>query len=278
MKYQENLQKYLDNAKNLSLINHHEFVTCEHVLFALLKLSTDFKDIFEEFSDGDLELLETELKNYISQNNQVIKQEIEPTISVVLDEILLSSKNKNNEIKIIDFLEKLIQDSRSYSSYLLKKHNINLNKIQELQNHENIQNLNNHTSDLTLLAQNGKIDPLIGRKFELERMMQILSRRKKNNPILVGEAGVGKTAIVEGLALAIAEKKVPKNLQNAKIFSLDMASILAGTKYRGDFEKRIKEILSELEKIPNAILFIDEIHTIVGAGSTGESHTDFPIF
>ncbi|TEY12624.1 ATP-dependent Clp protease ATP-binding subunit ClpA, partial [Campylobacter sp. CH185] len=86
-------------------------------------------------------------------------------------------------------------------------------------------------------AQNGKIDPLIGRKFELERMMQILSRRKKNNPILVGEAGVGKTAIVEGLALAIAEKKVPKNLQNAKIFSLDMASILAGTKYRGDFEK-----------------------------------------
>ncbi len=147
MKYQENLQKYLDNAKNLSLINHHEFVTCEHVLFALLKLSTDFKDIFEEFSDGDLELLETELKNYISQNNQVIKQEIEPTISVVLDEILLSSKNKNNEIKIIDFLEKLIQDSRSYSSYLLKKHNINLNKIQELQNHENIQNLNNHTSD-----------------------------------------------------------------------------------------------------------------------------------
>ncbi|WP_265611567.1 AAA family ATPase, partial [Campylobacter jejuni] len=263
MKYQENLQKYLDNAKNLSLINHHEFVTCEHVLFALLKLSTDFKDIFEEFSDGDLELLETELKNYISQNNQVIKQEIEPTISVVLDEILLSSKNKNNEIKIIDFLEKLIQDSRSYSSYLLKKHNINLNKIQELQNHENIQNLNNHTSDLTLLAQNGKIDPLIGRKFELERMMQILSRRKKNNPILVGEAGVGKTAIVEGLALAIAEKKVPKNLQNAKIFSLDMASILAGTKYRGDFEKRIKEILNELEKIPNAILFIDEIHTIV---------------
>ncbi|EFP1317681.1 TPA: Clp protease N-terminal domain-containing protein, partial [Campylobacter jejuni] len=90
MKYQENLQKYLDNAKNLSLINHHEFVTCEHVLFALLKLSIDFKDIFEEFSDGDLELLETELKNYISQNNQVIKQEIEPTISVVLDEILLS--------------------------------------------------------------------------------------------------------------------------------------------------------------------------------------------
>ncbi|EDB1191553.1 AAA domain-containing protein, partial [Campylobacter coli] len=126
-----------------------------------------------------------------------------------------------------------------------------------------------------LLAQKGKIDPLIGRKFELERIIQILSRRKKNNPILIGEAGVGKTAIVEGLALAIAEKKVPKNLQNAKIFSLDIAGLLSGTKYRGDFEKRIKEVLEGLQKLPNAILFIDEIHTIVGAGATGESHTDF---
>ncbi|HHW4073695.1 TPA: AAA family ATPase, partial [Campylobacter coli] len=110
---------------------------------------------------------------------------------------------------------------------------------------------------------------------ELERIIQILSRRKKNNPILIGEAGVGKTAIVEGLALAIAEKKVPKNLQNAKIFSLDIAGLLSGTKYRGDFEKRIKEVLEGLQKLPNAILFIDEIHTIVGAGATGESHTDF---
>ncbi|EAL8951606.1 AAA family ATPase, partial [Campylobacter coli] len=132
-----------------------------------------------------------------------------------------------------------------------------------------------YASDLTLLAQKGKIDPLIGRKFELERIIQILSRRKKNNPILIGEAGVGKTAIVEGLALAIAEKKVPKNLQNAKIFSLDIAGLLSGTKYRGDFEKRIKEVLEGLQKLPNAILFIDEIHTIVGAGATGESHTDF---
>ncbi|MFQ6341496.1 AAA family ATPase [Campylobacter sp. VTCC 70190] len=275
MKYQETLQKYLDNAKHLSLINHHEFITCEHVLFALLKLSIDFKDIFEEFSDGDFELLEDELKNYISQNNQALKQEIEPLMSVVLDEILSSCKNNKGEIKIIDFIEELIQDTRAYSSYLLKKHHIKLEKIKELKNSQNIQNLNTHTSDLTLLAQNGKIDPLIGRKFELERMMQILCRRKKNNPILVGEAGVGKTAIVEGLALAIAEKKVPKNLQNARIFSLDMASILSGTKYRGDFEKRIKEILNELEQIPNAILFIDEIHTIVGAGSTSESNADF---
>ncbi|EGT0737123.1 AAA domain-containing protein [Campylobacter coli] len=271
MKYQENLQKYLDNAKHLSTINRHEFTTCEHVLFAILKLSSDFKSIFEELADAEFELLESELKNYIAEKNQSLDQEIEPVNSIVLDEIL----NHKNEIKIIDFLEKLIQDDRTYSSFLLQKHGMNLEKIQDFKQNSEIENLNSYASDLTLLARKGKIDPLIGRKFELERIIQILSRRKKNNPILIGEAGVGKTAIVEGLALAIAEKKVPKNLQNAKIFSLDIAGLLSGTKYRGDFEKRIKEVLEGLQKLPNAILFIDEIHTIVGAGATGESHTDF---
>ncbi|EIT4358713.1 AAA family ATPase [Campylobacter coli] len=271
MKYQENLQKYLDNAKHLSTINRHEFTTCEHVLFAILKLSSDFKSIFEELADAEFELLESELKNYIAEKNQSLDQEIEPVNSIVLDEIL----NHKNEIKIIDFLEKLIQDDRTYSSFLLQKHGMNLEKIQDFKQNSEIENLNSYASDLTLLAQKGKIDPLIGRKFELERIIQILSRRKKNNPILIGEAGVGKTAIVEGLALAIAEKKVPKNLQNAKIFSLDIAGLVSGTKYRGDFEKRIKEVLEGLQKLPNAILFIDEIHTIVGAGATGESHTDF---
>ncbi|ECO2957991.1 AAA domain-containing protein [Campylobacter coli] len=271
MKYQENLQKYLDNAKHLSTINRHEFTTCEHVLFAILKLSSDFKSIFEELADAEFELLESELKNYIAEKNQSLDQEIEPVNSIVLDEIL----NHKNEIKIIDFLEKLIQDDRTYSSFLLQKHGMNLEKIQDFKQNSEIENLNSYASDLTLLAQKGKIDPLIGRKFELERIIQILSRRKKNNPILIGEAGVGKTAIVEGVALAIAEKKVPKNLQNAKIFSLDIAGLLSGTKYRGDFEKRIKEVLEGLQKLPNAILFIDEIHTIVGAGATGESHTDF---
>lgn len=271
MKYQENLQKYLDNAKHLSTINRHEFITCEHVLFAILKLSSDFKSIFEELADAEFELLESELKNYIAEKNQSLDQEIEPVNSIVLDEIL----HHKNEIKIIDFLEKLIQDDRAYSSFLLQKHGMNLEKIQDFKQNSEMENLNSYASDLTILAQKGKIDPLIGRKFELERIVQILSRRKKNNPILIGEAGVGKTAIVEGLALAIAEKKVPKNLQNAKIFSLDIAGLLSGTKYRGDFEKRIKEVLEGLQKLPNAILFIDEIHTIVGAGATGESHTDF---
>ncbi|MBN2721272.1 MAG: AAA family ATPase, partial [Campylobacterales bacterium] len=128
--------------------------------------------------------------------------------------------------------------------------------------------------DLTTLAKSGKIDPVIGRSGEIERVMQTLCRRKKNNPILVGEAGVGKTAIVEGLALKIVNNEVPKVLQNAQIFALDMGALVAGTKYRGDFEKRLKGILKEIEGINDAILFIDEIHMIVGAGATSGGSMD----
>ena len=277
MKYQEELKRFLDNARHLTLINRHEFITCEHLLFALLKLSGDFKLIFEELADGEFELLENELKNHIAQKNQILNKDIEPINSLVLDEILQSIQQENpkENMKTIDFLDKLLKDERSYSSYLLQKHELSWEKIDECKHINTAQNLSAYASDLTLLATKGKIDPLVGRTFELERMMQILSRRKKNNPILVGEAGVGKTAIVEGLALAVSQKKVPKTLQNAKIYSLDMAAMLSGTKYRGEFEKRIKELLNELSKLPNAILFIDEIHTIVGAGAAGESHTDF---
>lgn len=277
MKYQEELRKYLDNARHLSLTSRHEFITCEHLLFTLLKLSGDFKAIFSELGDGDFELLEDELRNYISQKNESLKREIEPINSVVLDEILdaIRRENPSKNARIIDFLDKILQDERSYSNYLLQKHELNSQKLKEVKELDNLEHLSLYTSELTLLASEGRIDPLVGRSFELERMMQILARRKKNNPILIGEAGVGKTAIVEGLALAIFEKRVPKQLLNAKIYSLDLTGLLSGTKYRGDFEKRIKEVLSELCLIPNAILFIDEIHTIVGAGAAGESHTDF---
>lgn len=276
MKYQEDLKKYLDNAKHLSTINKHEFVTCEHLLFALLKLSNDFKAIFKELGDGEFELLENELKNHIAQKNQILNQNIEPINSVVLDDILdkIKKEKQFEQIKIIDFLEQVLQDERTFSNYLLQKHELNLEKIEQVKNLNDQENLRLFASDLIELARKGKIDPMIGRNFELERMIQILSRRKKNNPVLVGEAGVGKTAIVEGLALAIFEKKVPKNLQNAKIYSLNITNILSGTKYRGDFEKRVKDIVEELSKIPNAILFIDEIHTIVGAGATNESYND----
>ena len=120
----------------------------------------------------------------------------------------------------------------------------------------------------------GEIDPLIGREHEIERISQILIRRRKNNPLLVGEAGVGKTAIIEGLAKLIHEKKAPKPITNSTVYSLDMGSLVAGTKYRGDFEKRLKSLISELKKQKSAILFIDEIHTIIGAGSASGSVMD----
>jgi len=124
------------------------------------------------------------------------------------------------------------------------------------------------------LASNGKIDPVIGRESEIDRVMQTLCRRKKNNPLLVGEPGVGKTAIAEGLALKISKGDVPNVLKQSKIFALDLGSMISGTKYRGDFEKRLKGILSELEEINNSILFIDEIHTLVGAGATSGGSMD----
>jgi len=122
-------------------------------------------------------------------------------------------------------------------------------------------------NDMTRAAEDGRLDPVVGRENEIERLAQILSRRKKNNPVLIGEPGVGKSAIVEGLALRIVQRKVPRILFNKRVVSLDMASVVAGTKYRGQFEERIKAILNELAKSPDVILFIDELHTIVGAGN-----------
>ncbi|MCR2117091.1 AAA family ATPase [Campylobacter upsaliensis] len=261
----EKINEFLDNAKHLSFINHHEFVTCEHLLFVLLKLSHDFKDLFKKCGDGDFLLLERELKNHLASKNENLGTEVKPEFSVVLEELLA----KNSQVDVMEFIEELLKDGRSFSAYLLKKHGLKVDDPKS-------QNpLLNYTINLNALASEGKIDPLIGRDFELERMMQILLRRKKNNPILIGEAGVGKTAIVEGLALRISQGLVPDKLKNAKIFSLDLTGLLSGTKYRGDFERRIKEIIEGLMQIEGAILFIDEIHTIVGAGATGEGHTDF---
>ncbi|EJP4817901.1 AAA family ATPase [Campylobacter upsaliensis] len=261
----EKINEFLDNAKHLSFINHHEFVTCEHLLFILLKLSHDFKDLFKKCGDGDFLLLERELKNHLASKNENLGTEVKPEFSVVLEELLA----KNSQVDVMEFIEELLKDGRSFSAYLLKKHGLKVDDPKS-------QNpLLNYTINLNTLADKGKIDPLIGREFELERMMQILLRRKKNNPILIGEAGVGKTTIVEGLALRISQGLVPDKLKNAKIFSLDLTGLLSGTKYRGDFERRIKEIIEGLMQIEGAILFIDEIHTIVGAGATGEGHTDF---
>ncbi len=131
--------------------------------------------------------------------------------------------------------------------------------------------MDNFGRDLTRLAEDNKLDPIVGREKEIERVAQILSRRKKNNPILIGEPGVGKTAIAEGLALRIIQKKVSRVLFGKRVVTLDLASLVAGTKYRGQFEERMKAVMNELEKSPDVILFIDELHTIVGAGGASGS-------
>jgi ATP-dependent Clp protease ATP-binding subunit ClpC len=131
--------------------------------------------------------------------------------------------------------------------------------------------LDNFGRDLTKMAELGKLDPIVGREKEIERVSQILSRRKKNNPILIGEPGVGKSAIAEGLALRIVQRKVSRVLFNKRVISLDLASLVAGTKYRGQFEERMKAVMNEIEKSPDIILFIDEIHTIIGAGGASGS-------
>ena len=131
--------------------------------------------------------------------------------------------------------------------------------------------LDKYGKDMTKDADNGKLDPVVGREREIERLAQILSRRKKNNPVLIGEPGVGKSAIVEGLALAITKRKVSRTLFDKRVISLDMASLVAGTKYRGQFEERIKAVIDELSSNPDVILFIDEIHNIVGAGNANGS-------
>ncbi len=134
--------------------------------------------------------------------------------------------------------------------------------------------LESFTEELVKLASEGKIDPIIGRSAEIERTIQVLCRRKKNNPLYVGEPGVGKTALAEGLALKISQGEVPDVLKDAKVFALDMGAVLAGTRYRGDFEQRFKAIITELKKHENSILFIDEIHTIVGAGAVSGGSMD----
>ena len=145
------------------------------------------------------------------------------------------------------------------------------NKSKEPSSDSNTPVLDNFSKDLIKLAEQGKIDPVVGREREINRIAQILSRRKKNNPIVIGEPGCGKTAIVEGLAIKIFNGDCPRNLMDKRIVSLDMASIVAGTKYRGQFEERMKVILDELINNPNIIVFIDEIHTIVGAGNSSGS-------
>ena len=258
-----------------------EYITLEHVFYQLLNSPEGAKIIFA--CGGDVQKMKELAKDYIRSTTTKLPDGIndEPFESVALSRLIermlkhIQSSGQNSA-DIGDLLVAIYDEVNSFAYILLNEYHISRVDILEVISHsdeteapkENESYLQKYSINLLQKAKEGKIDPVIGRDDEIERVTQILCRRKKNNPILVGEAGVGKTAIAEGLALKIASREVPLIIQNSELFALDLGAMLAGTKYRGDFEKRLKGIMDELKSIPNAILFIDEIHTLIGAGST----------
>jgi len=288
---EKKLEECLNNAFKFAHENNHEFVTTEHLLLSILTNQDALNVLLA--CEVNVDILEAELKEFISKNCPEKKDdaiEIQPTLSfqrVIQRAVFHVQSSGTGEVTGANILVALFSEKESHSVYLLKKQGMNrLDAVSYMSHGEGVSDdetfeqtteevsttetgyLGKFASNLNKEAEANKIDPLVGRDNEIERISQILARRSKNNPILVGESGVGKTALIEGLAKNIVEKSATPSLQESTIYSLDMGSLLAGTKYRGDFEKRLKGILKELEDIPNAILFIDEIHTIIGAGAT----------
>jgi len=284
------LQHIFAQAVGYAKINKHEYLTVEHIFLMLIN-DLRIEELFVDLGLDPQKLFE-ELKKYIEETTPKLPENVkdEPIETLVLSstiEYMVAHVQGSGKTKasVEDMFVSILKDEKTYATYLLKKYGVQrvdiLEEISHKDNEEksedNSQNdkiLEQNSSELVNIAKKGQIDPVIGRDKELSRVIEILGRRKKNNPILVGEPGVGKTAIAEGLALKIANGNIPPFLEKSKVFSLDMGSLVSGTKYRGDFEKKLKSLLKEISKIPNAILFIDEIHTIVGAGSVGGSAMD----
>ena len=262
----------------------HEYLTIEHVFYLLLSSPEGAGIIMA--CGGNVNEMKEELAAYIKTNMEALPENInlDPHESVALSRLIdnmiqhIQSAQKPNA-DVGDLLAALYDEKNTFSYMLLNEYQISRLDILELISHtdtKEIQSekesyLEKYSINLLQKAQEGKIDPVIGRDEEIKRVIQVLCRRKKNNPILVGEPGVGKTAIAEGLALRIVADEVPKILHDSELFALDLGALLAGTKYRGDFEKRLKGVMDELKSHPKAILFIDEIHTLIGAGSTSGS-------
>ena len=273
----------------------HEFVTVEHLLLALLN-NSDAVEVLKNCG-GSIENLSADLKTFINQTTpkkgQQDTTELQPTLGFqrVLQRAVFHVQSTGvNSVSGANVLVAIFSEKESQSVYLLEQQGITRLEVVAYMSHgylgsneaagdvevevdiksdnKSASVLEQFTLNLNRQAQEGLIDPLIGRSMEVERVVQILVRRTKNNPLLVGDSGVGKTAIAEGIAKLIIDNKIPEVIRSSTIYSLDMGALLAGTKYRGDFEKRLKSVLSELEKLDNAILFIDEIHTIIGAGAT----------
>jgi ATP-dependent Clp protease ATP-binding subunit ClpA len=277
----------------------HEFMTVEHLLLAIVD-TPKVREVLKSCG-ADTAKLKTELKQFIDQTTPRLPagedRDVQPTLGfqrVLQRAVFHVQSSGKKEVTVANVLVAIFSEKQSHAAYLLSMQDVSrldvvnfiahgLSKAGGEERGERDEGgaspdaeregegggsaLEKYATNLNDSARKGKIDPLIGRKLEVERTIEILCRRRKNNPLYVGEAGVGKTAIAEGLARMIVENQVPDVLLDATIFSLDMGSLVAGTKYRGDFEKRLKAVLAEVKKQPGAILFIDEIHTVIGAGA-----------
>ncbi|MDE0511261.1 MAG: ATP-dependent Clp protease ATP-binding subunit ClpA [Gammaproteobacteria bacterium] len=294
----KDLEQTLNDAFRNARDKRYEFVTVEHLLLALLENPAAIKVL--RACGADVDELHHELTRFIEDNSPRLadddERETQPTLGfqrVFQRAVQHVQSSGKKEVSGANILVAIFGERESHAAFFLNRQNVArldvVNYIahgisknveneagspdastedDEAAHDENSRNpLENYTINLNQQAELGKIDPLIGREHEVQRTIQILCRRRKNNPIFVGEAGVGKTAITEGIAKQIVDKMVPEVLQDCTIYSLDMGALLAGTKYRGDFEKRLKGVITELMNRPGAILFIDEIHTIIGAGA-----------
>ena len=298
------LEVSLRLAMTLARQKSHEYLTVEHLLLALLENTHAANTLTA--CNANISTLRTELEAYITKHTPIVDVEIEqsPQPTQSFDRILqraifhVQSIGGGRLVEGSDILVSMFSEHDTYAVYLLKKQGISRLELTQYLSHGQDKNdaseprasmtgerrsmsektskdpLVEFATNLNQRAAEGKTDPLIGRAAEIERTAQVLCRRRKNNPLLVGEPGVGKTSIAEGLAWLIINDKAPKPLTGCVIYSLDIGSLIAGTKYRGDFEKRMKALLDALKKKPNAILFIDEIHMIIGAGSSMSSNMD----
>lgn len=292
------LEKSLNDAYKYANWKRHEFMTVEHLLLALLGNDSSAKVL--NACGVQLEELKTPLEKFINDTTPVVDEargdyDVQPTLGFqrVLQRaifhvqssgkgdvsganvlVAIFSETESQSVFLLDSLDVERVDIVNYLSHGVSKTEMDGSETTNVSESEEASDLVKYTTDLNEEARNGNIDPLIGRGKELERLVQVLSRRRKNNPLLVGDAGVGKTAIAEGLAYQIEQGNVPQVIASSTVYSLDMGALLAGTKYRGDFEKRLKGLLSDIEKVPNAILFVDEIHTIIGAGAASGGAMD----
>ena len=301
------LEHALHHAIKLASDRHHEYATLEHLLLALID-DSDASQVMKA-CNVDMDALKKSVQKYIDEDLATLvmdeSEEAKPTTGfqrVVQRAVLHVQNSGRDEVTGANVLVALFTERESHAVYFLQEQNMNrLDAVSyishgiakrpgmsqpkpvrgaeeeeegEKQPKQGTEALEAYCVNLNEKAKSGKVDPLIGRTAEVDRTIQILCRRQKNNPLFVGDPGVGKTAIAEGLARKIVKGEVPEVLKTSTIYSLDMGSLIAGTRYRGDFEERLKTVVKELESQKGAILFIDEIHTVIGAGATSGGAMD----